>query len=99
MWQTSRGGFWWSALQAQGWPIPEGIEAAVRAEWREPFGDRRQELTLIGFDLDPWALQSDFDACLLTPDELEAGLDGWRRLPDPFPDWSPGSAGIRPLEP
>jgi G3E family GTPase len=92
VWQASRGGFWWSALEAQGWPIPESIEGAVRAEWREPFGDRRQELTLIGLDLDTRQIQSDFDACLLTADELEAGPEGWSRLPDPFPDWNPGSA-------
>jgi G3E family GTPase len=95
IWQTSRGGFWWSALEEQGWPIPEGIGGAVRAEWSEPFGDRRQELTLIGFELDTRALAAGFAACLLSAEELDAGPDAWSQLRDPFPDWSPASADVR----
>lgn len=42
----------------------------------EPWGDRRQELVLIGEKMDPKALTARFDACLLTDVEMKK----WERI-------------------
>jgi G3E family GTPase len=86
-------GLWWAAQDRSEWPIddPE-LEAEIVAEWYgdpddNSIGDRRQELVLIGENLDRTAWQARFDACLLTDDEWALGLDGWHRFADPFPAW------------
>jgi hypothetical protein len=44
-------------------------------------------LAIIGQRLDVPAMTAMLDACLLTPDEMAAGLDAWRDAADPFPQW------------
>lgn len=85
--RTSCAGFWWAAVPVDQWP--DDGEARVRIERQHdgPFGDRRQELVLIGIDMDEQALTAAFDACLLDDAELAAGPMRWRELPDPFPAW------------
>ncbi|MFZ6762894.1 MULTISPECIES: zinc metallochaperone GTPase ZigA [Acetobacterales] len=80
-------GFWWAATDPRHWPAEPEWRARVMAAWREPFGDRRQEIVFIGIDMDEAALRRDLDACLLGEAELHLGEAGWRRLPDPFPAW------------
>jgi G3E family GTPase len=86
-------GVWWAAQDRSEWPTddPE-LEADIVAEWfgdpdDNSVGDRRQELVLIGLDLDVAAWDANFDACLLTDEEWLLGSDGWRHLNDPFPAW------------
>jgi G3E family GTPase len=86
-------GVWWAAQDRSEWPTddPE-LEAEIVAEWYgdpddNSIGDRRQELVLIGLDLDAAHWQNAFDACLLTDDEWALGADGWQHLADPFPAW------------
>lgn len=80
-------GFWWAATPRQHWPDDEAALDAIMDKLDEPFGDRRQELVLIGMDMDRAALCAMLDTCLLTDAELAGGPREWRRLPDPFPDW------------
>jgi G3E family GTPase len=47
----------------------------------------KQELVLIGLDMDKDRLTAMLDACLLTDDELAFGEEGWKQLPDPFSPW------------
>jgi len=56
--------------------------------WQEPYGDRRQELVIIGIDVDREWFEQCMNACLLTDDELARGPDAWAALPDPFGAWS-----------
>ncbi|SAK42381.1 CobW/P47K family protein [Caballeronia hypogeia] len=86
-------GVWWAAQDRSEWPAddPE-LEAEIVAEWYgdpddNSVGDRRQELVLIGLDLDPAAWQDKFDDCLLTDDEWALGPQAWTRFDDPFPAW------------
>jgi G3E family GTPase len=83
-------GFWWAATDPLRWPEDEGWRAGVRATWQEPWGDRRQEIVVIGVGMDEAALRRAFDACLLTDAEMTAGPEAWARLPDPFPAWRQG---------
>jgi G3E family GTPase len=86
-WQISSGGFWWATLDQRGWSSPPSMDAAIRDGGREPLGDRRQELVLIGVDMDTRALEAAFDACLLSADELAAANGAGLELADPFPSW------------
>jgi len=60
--------------------------------WRQPHGDRRQEIVLIGKDMDRAALTAMFDKALLTPAEVQRGPKAWARLHDPFSAWGPQAA-------
>jgi len=85
-------GAWWAALDPAEWPVDEAGRAEVEADMQvdgipAPYGDRRQELVLIGLDLDRPALEACLDECLLTDAELAAGPDAWAAYPDPFPAW------------
>ena len=84
-------GGWWAAIPQDRWPdSPEAI-ARMRANWVEPWGDRRQELVFIGAGMDRAALTARLDACLLETDGFTPS--DWKHLPDPFPVWGRKVAG------
>ncbi|MFG2041532.1 GTP-binding protein [Dactylosporangium sp. NPDC048998] len=72
------------------WPDDPDERAELLARWDPVFGDRRQELVLIGVGLDGDGLRAALTVCLLTDGEIAAGEDAWRALPDPFPQWDLG---------
>jgi G3E family GTPase len=82
-----RAGTWWAAVPKASWPEdPEALDVIARRS-EGPFGDRQQELVLIGTGMNEAALRAAFDACLLNDDELARGADAWRKFDDPFPSW------------
>jgi G3E family GTPase len=87
-------GMWHAAVPREDWADDEEALASIRADWQEPWGDRRQELVFIGDRLDESTLRARLDAALLTDREMTAGPSGWRRYADPFGAWSldPGPA-------
>ncbi len=52
------------------------------------FGERKQELAIIGQNVDREELERMLDACLLTKTELEKGKSFWMKINDPFPSWT-----------
>jgi G3E family GTPase len=81
-------GTWWASLAPE--ELEESrelFESSAAEEWREPWGDRRQQLAFIGSGMDQERIVADLDACLLDDDEMEAGPFGWGRLHDPLPAW------------
>jgi G3E family GTPase len=92
--RTERVGYWWAAIPKSAWPTDEAALAAIRSDWEEPYGDRRQELVLIGIDMDELNLRQRLDSCLLTRAEMRRGTRAWRSFSDPFPVWEqPAAAG------
>jgi len=81
-------GIWWAALPREEWPQEPEALMRMQETWREPYGDRRQELILIG-EAEPLstATRRQLDACLLTDEEYARPLEEWTSLPDPFPAW------------
>ena len=78
-------GSWWASAPEEYWPSdPESI-AQIKETFQGPFGDRRQELVLIGTNMDKEALIKMFDAALLTDEEFNADPRSWKKLPNPFP--------------
>ncbi len=88
----SPAGVWYAALPREDWPQDPEQLAELEREWREPWGDRRQELVLIGCELDEAAWRARLDACLLTEREVAGGPARWAKLADPFPPWLVGDA-------
>jgi G3E family GTPase len=89
--RTSPAGTWWAVTERSEWP-PEAV-AQIEANWREPYGDRRQELVVIGRDLDQKALCARLDACLLTDAEMRGGPASWAEFEDPFGPWEMAEQG------
>ncbi len=89
-WQNGCGtaGIWWAALPREEWPEDAESLAKMQELWREPYGDRRQELVLIGDEVQlAGATRRQLDACLLTEEEYAQPVKEWTTLPDPFPEW------------
>lgn len=85
-------GFWWAAQPRSEWLGDDALAAEIAADWYgapddTTIGDRRQELVMIGVELDPALWRAKLDACLLTDEEYAAGPAGWTGLHDPFPTW------------
>ena len=78
-------GLWWAAVPPEQWPDDPESVARIRAQWALETGDARQELVLIGTQMDEPALRRDFDACLLTDAEMAQGPAAWMQYDDPFP--------------
>lgn len=82
-------GEWWAATPEAEWPDNPGDLAAIRSEWQEPHGDRRQEIVFIGgASLDRVTLESALDGCLLSPGEMEQGPAAWKRYRDALTPWT-----------
>jgi G3E family GTPase len=94
------GGRWWAADVPSG-DVPSGDvpsgdvwydlsaaeRAAILAQMQAPYGDRRQELVVIGAQMSHTDVRAALTACLLTDAEMAGGYASWRTLPDPFPAW------------
>lgn len=85
-------GRWWAAAPRSRWPEDEATRQAILAHWTEPYGDRKQELVIIGQQLDRQALSAALDRCLLNFTETRKGMAAWRALPDPYPGWEETAA-------
>ncbi len=57
---------------------------------RKAFLNGKQEIVLIGIELDKKKLTEMLDECLLTDSELQGGEASWVTLPDSFPAWNLG---------
>jgi len=80
-------GRWMAAVPKERWPRDEGQLQDILQHWTEPFGDRRQEIVLIGRGMDEAALKRKLAECLLDESEMRRGQAGWSKLEDPFPGW------------
>ena len=79
-------GTWWATVPKERWPDHEGARNYLAQHWKEPWGDRRQEIVFIGAGIDWPALKARLDAALL-PAMMASGIDSLPELPDPFPVW------------
>lgn len=85
---ASLAGEWWASVPVENRPTTGYPAAELRRNWKEPFGDRRQELVLIGKSGFETEVQEILDAALLTDAEMEEGPDAWAEYEDPLPLWS-----------
>jgi G3E family GTPase len=82
--RVSLAGAWWAATERDLWPEELEIRQRIDGNWDEPWGDRRQEIVIIGVNMDQDELRAGFDRCLLTDEEMDAGPEGWSSFDDPY---------------
>ncbi|MFP6559079.1 zinc metallochaperone GTPase ZigA [Paraburkholderia sp. B3] len=80
-------GLWWAAVPKSHWPADPESLAFIEGNWDPNVGDARQELVLIGVEMDERAMRQRLDACLLTDAEMAEGPQAWGGFADPFPAW------------
>lgn len=81
-------GRWAASFPRRDWPDDPGFLAETMRVWEEPWGDRRQELVVIGRQLSAEEIHSLLDECLLTDDEMALDPVGWSEWRDPFQSWT-----------
>lgn len=81
-------GYWWVNVDDENWPQDPSSRAAIQKNWDAKTGDARQEIVVIGMDLDQPNLIAQFDHCLLTDEELAKGAEYWQQIRHPFVEWS-----------
>ena len=82
------GGQWWSAVPVEEWPDDPDFVNEMEEISVEPYGDRRQEIVVIGHDLEEADFRRRLNQCLLTDEEFAAGPDVWAGYDDPIPEWT-----------
>jgi hypothetical protein len=78
---------WWIASPNEYWPDDEESFMHIKSRWEEPYGDRQQELVIIGINMNQTDLNNKFNDCLMTDEEISLGMESWKDLKDPFPKW------------
>jgi len=79
-------GRWWATVPEDRRPTDPGALAYLKANWQEPWGDRRQEIVFIGAGIDWPTLQARLDECLV-PVLTASNLDELPNYTDPLPEW------------
>ena len=82
-------GRWLAGLSREDWDLTADELAAIESDWDESYGDRRQELVVIGTDLDRALVETRLADCQLMEAELAGGQDPWTGFADPFPLFEP----------
>jgi G3E family GTPase len=77
---------WWAEIDKSHWP--ENLERAIAPLWHEPYGDRQQEIVIIGQNLDHEAVCKALNECLVSDDSMKVGQELWNKTVqesgDPF---------------
>jgi G3E family GTPase len=56
-------------------------DPTLKEDWDEKFGDRKNEIVLIGIHMDKEVVKTSLDCCLLTEEEM---IENWDKMGDPF---------------
>jgi G3E family GTPase len=82
-------GPWFAAVDESEWPGDEKNKNLIKKDFdKNPaVGDRRQEIVIIGVDINQKEIETKLDQCLLTDEEFALGAAKWREFEDPLPPW------------
>ena len=81
-------GRWWASAPRERWPAPGSPQRmAIEQRWKEPHGDRLNEVVFIGRHMDRTAIEQAWKNAHLNFTETRKGMGHWKQLPDPFPQW------------
>ncbi|MEM9277506.1 MAG: GTP-binding protein, partial [Pseudomonadota bacterium] len=79
-------GRWWASVPEEHRPTDGPALNYFKANWQEPWGDRRQEIVFIGSDIDWPALKARLDECLVS-EATASNVEELPSYPDPLPEW------------
>ena len=79
-------GQWWATVPKEQWPDHDSLRAYMKSNWKDLWGDRRQEIVFIGADIDWPKMKARLDSCLV-PVLTASSVDELPNYPDPFPIW------------
>ncbi len=97
-WNVEPSGIWWADMPQERWPSVPAIRQRIIQHWQEPWGDRRQELALIGEADTLCEVIKALEQALLTEEEMALGQLGWRYLYDPVHNLVAQGSGEGPLQ-
>jgi G3E family GTPase len=80
-------GRWWASYAQDEWPQEGAARERILSNWKEPYGDRRQEILFLAPERTHATVCAALEAALLTDAEMELGPAGWKQFPDPFTQW------------
>jgi G3E family GTPase len=78
---------WLASMPPSEWDLTPAEMKELERTWDPVFGDRRQEIVLIGQNMDSDSILNCFYDALLTEDELRLGSQHWQVGDYPFSDW------------
>ncbi len=79
---------WYARVPFDQWALVDHAEVQKLLALMDPvWGDRRQELVIIGQNMDHAKVQASLEAALVSKEELAAGVQKLGDLQDPFPEW------------
>ncbi|RVU48559.1 GTP-binding protein [Lujinxingia sediminis] len=78
-------GMWWGAIPQEHWDFESEERPDAHPEWDERYGDRAQQIVVIGQHLDRDAFCEQLDHCLLDDERLKESSVVWSTLPNPLP--------------
>jgi G3E family GTPase len=84
--RAEKAGVWWASIPSREWMMRGGHPASIEARMDSEWGDRLNELVIIGQDMDRTTLQKEFEQCLCT----ESEISDWKKgihFSDPWPVW------------
>ncbi|HRK09117.1 MAG TPA: GTP-binding protein [Pseudobdellovibrionaceae bacterium] len=81
-------GAWLASTPLRHWPSDPEIRDEILSDWEEPYGDRRQDIALIGEAFNEMEVRRLLKNALVTEEEFLLGPEAWQRWPDQLRDWS-----------
>jgi len=81
---TTSNAKWYCEIPENEWDVPP---ATVKKDFHGTVGDKRQEIVLIGVNMNQDHIIQRLNACLLTDAEFQLGPDEWVELEDPLSSW------------
>ncbi len=81
-------GAWLASTPLRHWPSDPEERDEILADWEEPYGDRRQDIALIGENFNEMEVRRLLKSTLVTEEEFLLGPEAWQRWPDQLRDWS-----------
>ena len=88
---------WWAEIGKENWP--ENLERDIAPLWHEPYGDRQQEIVIIGKNLDQAAITNALNECLVSDQDMGSSQETWNEVcssaGDPFAkEWDAAIAEV-----
>lgn len=65
------GGPWFAEVPAEAWPEDKDVRESIEKDFQGSWGDRRQEIVLIGEGIDVNLISGLLDECLLDDDDMK----------------------------